>query len=92
MIRLRYYSNCYFLPLENFCLVPHVEGPCDKSVPRWAYDVGSKVCVPFNYSGCGGNENNFVTRDQCTQTCPGKYIAYIWNVFSNNSNVTISYN
>ncbi|XP_071820760.1 complement receptor type 2-like [Apostichopus japonicus] len=66
-------SECQQICLrQNFCLVPHVEGPCDKSVPRWAYDVGSKVCVPFNYSGCGGNENNFVTRDQCTQTCPDR--------------------
>ena len=27
-------------------------------------------CRPFYYSGCGGNYNNFLSRQQCRSVCP----------------------
>ena len=27
-------------------------------------------CVRFTYGGCQGNENNFLTKRDCEETCP----------------------
>ncbi|XP_070582222.1 sushi, von Willebrand factor type A, EGF and pentraxin domain-containing protein 1-like isoform X2 [Ptychodera flava] len=60
------YRNC-----SNACAKPHQRGPCKGNQERWAYDVSADTCVQFLYSGCGGNENNFKTRDECMIACPG---------------------
>ena len=36
----------------------------------WAFD-GFR-CLPFTYTGCGGNPNRFFTHQQCQQTCETK--------------------
>ncbi|PAV63081.1 hypothetical protein WR25_17324 [Diploscapter pachys] len=36
---------------------------------RWAYDGGQ--CVSFLYKGHGGNQNNFLTRQDCESICKG---------------------
>ena len=41
---------------------------------RWYYDYYSKQCKPFDYYGCGGNKNNFKTKDSCE-----KYCSYYYN-------------
>ncbi|KHJ87747.1 Kunitz/Bovine pancreatic trypsin inhibitor domain protein [Oesophagostomum dentatum] len=46
-------------------------GVGDASLPRFYYDVLEDGCLPFNYTGIGGNENNFATRAQCQISCPG---------------------
>ncbi|EPB66120.1 Kunitz/Bovine pancreatic trypsin inhibitor domain protein [Ancylostoma ceylanicum] len=46
-------------------------GVGDTSLPRFYYDIIEDDCLPFNYTGIGGNENNFPTRAQCLITCPG---------------------
>ena len=28
--------------------------------------------MPFYYTGCGGNKNNFQSRDACESDCPAK--------------------
>ncbi|KIH49116.1 Kunitz/Bovine pancreatic trypsin inhibitor domain protein, partial [Ancylostoma duodenale] len=35
----------------------------------FAYDTEDGKCVRFTYGGCGGNENNFSTRQKCEQEC-----------------------
>uniref|UniRef100_A0A0R3RPJ5 BPTI/Kunitz inhibitor domain-containing protein n=1 Tax=Elaeophora elaphi TaxID=1147741 RepID=A0A0R3RPJ5_9BILA len=36
---------------------------------RFFYDRRVNTCRLFYYSGCGGNENNFATEDECRQRC-----------------------
>ncbi|KAL4002748.1 Kunitz/Bovine pancreatic trypsin inhibitor domain family protein [Acanthocheilonema viteae] len=53
------------------CSLPPEQGnPCDtSSVTRFYFNVASKDCIEFTYSGCGGNLNNFATLEQCNSFC-----------------------
>ena len=53
------------------CSLPFDPGPCNTSfpVPVFAYVDGA--CVTRNYSGCPGNDNRFVTLEECMATCLG---------------------
>ncbi|XP_035225520.1 papilin-like isoform X3 [Stegodyphus dumicola] len=51
------------------CLLPQIVGPCGAEIPSWYYDPGSKRCEPFNYGGCLGNNNRFVSKLLCEQKC-----------------------
>ncbi|VDL66288.1 unnamed protein product [Nippostrongylus brasiliensis] len=41
---------------------------------RFYYDDASKLCRSFTFTGCGGNENNFKTKGECTQFCSSEII------------------
>ena len=51
------------------CILPLKVGSCDKTLRRFYFDVRSHTCRQFTYSGCQGNANNFLTRDQCIKSC-----------------------
>ena len=51
------------------CSQPEVFGSCSKNVTRYRWDPASDECVMFYWSGCGGNSNNFRTREKCQQRC-----------------------
>ena len=36
---------------------------------RYHYDAARGECGGFAFLGCGGNRNNFATRDKCRRTC-----------------------
>ncbi|KAK6752849.1 hypothetical protein RB195_003944 [Necator americanus] len=36
---------------------------------RFFFDEHTKRCQPFFYRGCGGNGNNFKTREECQKKC-----------------------
>lgn len=44
------------------------------NLQRWYFDVDSKQCLPFTYHGMTGNQNNFVSEQQCQLTCPGTFL------------------
>ena len=39
------------------------------TLQRWYYDPSHNRCNQFEYQGCNGNDNNFVTRLDCIETC-----------------------
>ncbi|XP_065339291.1 tissue factor pathway inhibitor-like [Cloeon dipterum] len=51
------------------CKQPIEKGPCYAAFPRFAYDPLKGGCFAFLYGGCGGNENNFRTHDECLKNC-----------------------
>jgi hypothetical protein len=51
------------------CLLPMDVGPCRARIESWYFDSIMQKCLPFTYGGCRGNENRFVTEDQCADTC-----------------------
>ncbi|KAJ8413722.1 hypothetical protein AAFF_G00082290 [Aldrovandia affinis] len=56
--------------LANPCGLPSLQGPCKAYEPRWAYSGVTKQCQSFIYGGCGGNENNFESKEACEDMCP----------------------
>jgi len=56
--------------IDDLCLAPAVVGPCDAAIPRWFYNSNTGECEQFTWGGCGGNDNNFETRDDCEAACP----------------------
>ncbi|KAK8375213.1 hypothetical protein O3P69_007857 [Scylla paramamosain] len=54
------------LPL---CLQPMEPGNCYGFFPRYYFNVATRRCEYFIYGGCGGNQNNFQTLQECEKTC-----------------------
>nr|CDS31834.1 Papilin [Hymenolepis microstoma] len=53
----------------NICKLPKEEGPCRGKNPRFYYNSASEQCLEFNYGGCRGNANNFLTKAECKARC-----------------------
>uniref|UniRef100_A0A914UV44 BPTI/Kunitz inhibitor domain-containing protein n=1 Tax=Plectus sambesii TaxID=2011161 RepID=A0A914UV44_9BILA len=53
------------------CNAPLAVGSCSNFVTRYYYDTASGQCRTFQYSGCGGNSNNFNSLSICQSTCGG---------------------
>ncbi|KXJ81100.1 hypothetical protein RP20_CCG021829 [Aedes albopictus] len=47
-------------------------GSCDGKLARWHFARDDNKCMPFYYTGCGGNHNQFISLDQCEEQCPPK--------------------
>ncbi|WP_413164317.1 BPTI/Kunitz domain-containing protein [Capilliphycus salinus ALCB114379] len=52
---------------EQICAQPIESGSCKADFSRYAFN--GNQCVPFSFGGCEGNENNFVTLEDCQETC-----------------------
>ncbi|XP_057567242.1 kunitz-type protease inhibitor 2 isoform X2 [Hippopotamus amphibius kiboko] len=57
--------------VHDFCQVLKKVGRCRASFPRWWYNVTDGSCQQFVYGGCGGNENNYMTKEECLAKCAG---------------------
>jgi hypothetical protein len=57
------------------CLQPMASGTCNAAFPRYGFDPATLRCVEFVYGGCGANENNFATMDECAVACEAEYAA-----------------
>ncbi|KAL1421527.1 hypothetical protein MTO96_023055 [Rhipicephalus appendiculatus] len=44
-------------------------GICTGYFSRYYYDNENEICLPFLYSGCQANANNFETLEECRTTC-----------------------
>lgn len=67
--------------LTDSCLLPRAEGNCGEKQSRWYFDQSENRCMPFYYTGCGGNKNNFESRDACESDCPAKVGKILSNHF-----------
>ncbi|XP_050839650.1 tissue factor pathway inhibitor isoform X2 [Serinus canaria] len=55
--------------IPSLCMAPMDRGLCRAKELRFFYNFSTGRCRPFSYSGCGGNENNFISRKSCLRTC-----------------------
>lgn len=60
--------------LDERCLLPKKEGSCFALFTRYAFDVKTKKCHEFIYSGCNGNGNNFQQPEECVKACNARGI------------------
>ncbi|CAN0115493.1 unnamed protein product [Lampetra fluviatilis] len=44
-------------------------GDCKAAFPRHFYNMTTGQCENFIYGGCGGNDNNFHTTEECVESC-----------------------
>ncbi|XP_009983251.1 PREDICTED: tissue factor pathway inhibitor [Tauraco erythrolophus] len=56
-------------PIPSLCMTPMDRGLCRAKELRFFYNYSTERCLPFSYSGCGGNENNFTSRKSCLRIC-----------------------
>ncbi|KAJ8308387.1 hypothetical protein KUTeg_013261 [Tegillarca granosa] len=70
ILRLSVRKACKYLAPVPVCQQPKVVGRCRAAVPRYFYNLSTRVCERFIYGGCDGNQNNFETKEQCERTCP----------------------
>ncbi|XP_067942905.1 carboxypeptidase inhibitor SmCI-like [Watersipora subatra] len=54
---------------DNTCVLPQEKGSCIGAVARWYHNSETNNCEVFIFSGCGGNANNFLTKDACEEQC-----------------------
>ncbi|NXJ63412.1 TFPI1 inhibitor, partial [Rostratula benghalensis] len=61
-----------FPPLKlghSVCAMKADEGPCKAIHMRYYFNIQSRECEIFEYGGCHGNENNFLTLEECQKKC-----------------------
>ena len=56
-------------PSVELCMKPKAEGGCSGDFNRWYYDHRLGHCEAFSYSGCSGNNNRFLTENECQNAC-----------------------
>nr|AAL28538.1 HL01082p [Drosophila melanogaster] len=54
---------------KDICVQAPDPGPCRGTYMRYAYDPQNQHCYSFTYGGCRGNRNNFLTENDCLNTC-----------------------
>ncbi|CAD7079099.1 unnamed protein product [Hermetia illucens] len=54
---------------QGQCSLQKAEGDCYALIPRFYYNAESNECLKFHYGGCGGNDNNFLTKEECEKAC-----------------------
>ncbi|XP_034239314.1 papilin isoform X2 [Thrips palmi] len=62
-------ADCPKRVAQDVCMQPALTGECHNYTQRWYYDALEAQCKPFYYGNCGGNHNNFQTREACQQRC-----------------------
>ena len=56
------------VPVDICHLEPSV-GRCKAILFRFYFDKNGRGCKQFSYGGCGGNANNFVSKEDCENKC-----------------------
>ncbi|XP_063706163.1 kunitz-type serine protease inhibitor A-like [Culicoides brevitarsis] len=64
--------SCQSRGIPSICRGGSDRGLCDANINRFFYDEPSNTCQPFYWSGCGGNNNNFVLQGDCERQCVQK--------------------
>lgn len=51
------------------CMQTKAAGNCRLFIPRFFFDKQTGTCASFIYTGCGGNDNNFKSQEECYLKC-----------------------
>jgi len=61
--------------VKNCSLSPD-PGPCEALMPSWFFNSTAGVCAVFMYGGCDGNNNRFISYDDCQASCHGRNLTF----------------
>ncbi|KAM3855158.1 tissue factor pathway inhibitor isoform 1-T3 [Vipera latastei] len=53
----------------SICALKADSGPCKALHTRYHFNIHTRHCESFNFGGCQGNENNFLTLEECQEAC-----------------------
>ena len=73
-VKIRLANKLFIIEDSFVCLVhflsqdPGVVGVCLQNQTKWTF-VKKFGCYSFQYSGCGGNQNNFLNKQECVKIC-----------------------
>ena len=56
---------------ETICAQAQIIGQCTQYTTRYWFNAQNGQCELFQFSGCGGNDNNFRTFSDCQTACSG---------------------
>ncbi|GBP58337.1 Papilin [Eumeta japonica] len=59
--------------LKEECSLPQEVGNCTEKLAKWSFSQPENRCVPFYYTGCGGNGNRYDDERTCAHECPSAY-------------------
>lgn len=59
-------------PASDKCQLRNDTGSCKAFFQNYYYDSTVGQCRQFVYGGCQGNENNFLTLEDCQKACPSR--------------------
>ncbi|KAL4712132.1 hypothetical protein ACJJTC_010993 [Scirpophaga incertulas] len=51
------------------CTSPFAAGRCEALMYRYGFNPATQKCEQFEYGGCGGNRNRYLTLDDCNEQC-----------------------
>lgn len=51
------------------CALKQEPGPCKALKLRYFFNIDSGRCESFEFGGCGGNDNNFLNKEECEDSC-----------------------
>jgi spondin-1 len=54
---------------RTICNLESDAGSCRGAYRRFFYDAARQSCQEFEFTGCRGNSNNFLTREICMSSC-----------------------
>lgn len=54
---------------EYICSQPRAAGRCASLLRRFHFNLNTKNCEEFVYGGCEGNDNNWITGEDCVNFC-----------------------
>ncbi|XP_049516727.1 papilin-like isoform X4 [Dermacentor silvarum] len=54
---------------KEMCFLDPSAGFCSNQQTIYYYDRHSRSCKTFSFTGCGGNDNHFLTQQECLEKC-----------------------
>nr|VZI39227.1 unnamed protein product [Spirometra erinaceieuropaei] len=62
-------SACKPSHIMDVCRLPLDHGGCSNFQTRWYYNTEKRACERFDYGGCFGNANRFLSKRECDHAC-----------------------